>query len=140
MPAQYGMSERRVPVRRRFEVFEIHIVIYALVEASTEDKALSTGKTVFERLVSADPHPGAVFDYFVTFDHKDTTVAGKTRWGNLPTAAAVDSKKEQELLDRGWEATKSEFERNLNQVREALIELSSEEIMRDENLARHAFH
>jgi len=135
------MSERlRLPVRRRFEAFEMHMVIYALIEASTEDEALSTGKAVFERLVGADPHAGAVFDYFVTFDDEDTTVAGKARWGNLPIAAAVDSEKRQELLDRGWEATKAEFERNLDQVREALDELSSEEIMHDENLARHAFH
>jgi len=85
------MSERLLPVRRRFEAFEMHMVIYALIEASTEDEALSTGKAVFERLVGADPHAGAVFDYFVTFDDEDTTVAGKARWGNLPIAAAVDS-------------------------------------------------
>jgi len=98
VPAQYGMSERRVPVRRRFEVFEMHMVIYALVEVSTEDEALSTGKAVFERLVGADPHACAVFDYFVTFDDEDTTVAGKARWGDLPIAAAVDSEKGQDCF------------------------------------------
>ncbi|WP_188880023.1 hypothetical protein [Halarchaeum nitratireducens] len=40
----------------------MHMVIYALVEASTHDDALSTGKSVFDRLVGADPHAGAVFD------------------------------------------------------------------------------
>jgi len=65
----------------------MHMVIYSLVEASTEDEALSTGKTVFDRLVGADPHAGAVFDYHVTFDEEDTSVAGKARWGELPTAA-----------------------------------------------------
>jgi len=39
-----GASEQRLPVRRRFEVFEMHMVIYSLVEASTEDEALSTGR------------------------------------------------------------------------------------------------
>jgi len=88
VPAQQGASEQRLPVRRRFEVFEMHMVIYSLVEASTEDEALSTGKTVFDRrLVGADPHAGAVFDYHVTFDEEDTSVAGKARWGELPTAA-----------------------------------------------------
>ncbi|WP_049894681.1 hypothetical protein [Halogranum rubrum] len=118
----------------------MHMVIYTLVEASTHDDALATGKTVFDRLVGADPHAGAVFDYYVTFDEKDTTVAGKARWGDLPTTAPVDSDDGQDLLNRGWEATKEEFERNLERVKEAIDELSDEEIMRDEDLARHAFH
>ena len=57
----------------------MHIVIYALVEASTHTNALATGKTVFDRLVGADPHTGAVFDYCVTFNEEDTSVAGKAR-------------------------------------------------------------
>jgi len=43
-------------------------------------------------------------------------------------------------FERGWEATEDEFQRNLDRVKEALDELSDEEIMRDEDLARHAFH
>jgi hypothetical protein len=116
------------------------MVIYALVEASTHNDALATGKTVFDRLVGADPHSSAVFDYYVCFDEENTTVAGKARWGDLPAAAPVDSDDGQDLLDQGWEATKEEFERNLERVKEAIDELSDEEIMRDENLSRHAFH
>ena len=104
-----GASEQRLPVRRRFKMFEMHVVIYSLVEASTEDEALSTGKTVLDRLVGADPHAGAVFDYHVTFDEEDASVAGKARWGDLSTAAPVDSDDGQDMLDRGWEATKKEF-------------------------------
>jgi hypothetical protein len=127
-------------VRRRFKVFEMHMVIYALIEASTENEALSTGKTVFDRLVGTEPHACAVFDYYVCFDEEDTSVAGKARWGELPTATPVDSDDGHDLLERGWEATKEEFERNLERVKEAIDELSDEEIMRDEDLARHAFH
>ena len=116
------------------------MVIYALVEAPTENEALATGKTVFDHLVGADPHASAVFNYYVTFDEEDTSVAGKARWGELPTVAPIDSDDGQDLLNRGWEATKEEFERNLDRVKEALDELSDEEIMRDEDLARHAFH
>ncbi|ACM58558.1 hypothetical protein HALDL1_00315 (plasmid) [Halobacterium sp. DL1] len=118
----------------------MHMVIYALVEASTQNDALATGKTVFDRLVGADPHSSAVFDYYVSFDEENTTVAGKARWGDLPAASPVDSDDGQDLLDQGWEATKEEFERNLERVKEAIDELSDEEIMRDENLSRHAFH
>ena len=118
----------------------MYMIIYALVEVSTEDEALAAGKSIFRRLVGAEPHSCTVFDYFVTFDEDDTTVAGKARWGDLPTAAPIDSDDGQDLLERGWEATKEEFERNLDRVKEALDELSDEEIMRDEDLARHAFH
>ncbi|MFC4360198.1 hypothetical protein ACFO0N_19800 [Halobium salinum] len=118
----------------------MHMVIYTLVEASTRDDALATGKSVFDRLVGVDPHAGAVFDYYVTFDDNETTVAGPARWGNLAVAAPVESDEGEELLERGWEATKEEFERNLERVKEAIDELSDEEIMRDEDLARHAFH
>lgn len=118
----------------------MHMVIYALVEASTEEDALSTGRAVFDRLVGAVPHAGAVFDYYVTFDEEDTTVAGKARWGDHPVAAPVESEAGQTLLDRGWEATEEEFQRNLNRVKEGLEALSDEAIMRDEDLVRHAFH
>jgi hypothetical protein len=140
MGAGAGRSTRKRPERRRSKGFEMHMIIYALVEASTHDDALATGKTVFDRLVGSDAHSCAVFDYYVTFDEEDTTVAGKARWGDLPTTAPVDSDDGQDLLDRGWEATKEEFERNLERVKEAIDELSDEAIMRDEDLARHAFH
>jgi len=116
------------------------MVIYALVEASTENEALAAGTGVFNRLVGAVPHAGAVFDYYVRFDEEDTTVAGKARWGELPIAAPLDSAEGQDLLDRGWEATEEEFQRNLDRVKEGLEELNDEEIMRDEDLVRHAFH
>ena len=118
----------------------MHMVIYALVEAPTQHDALVEGKAVFDRLVGANPHGCAVFDYYCTFDEDDTTVAGKARWGDLPTAAPINSEEGGELLDRAWKATKEEFQRNLDRVKEALDELSDEAIMRDEDLARHAFH
>lgn len=118
----------------------MHMVIYALVEASTEDEALSAGRVVFDRLVGAVPNAGAVFDYYVTFNEEGTTVAGKSRWGELPVAAPVDSEDGKELLDSGWEATREEFERHLDRVKVGLEELSDEEIKRDEDLVRHAFH
>ena len=118
----------------------MHMVIYTLVEASTQDDALATGKTVFDRLVGTVPHADAVFDYYVTFDDDETTVAGTVLWGDLPVAAPMESDEGEELLDRGWEATEDEFQRNLDRVKAALDELSDEAIMRDEDLARHAFH
>ena len=103
-----GASEQRLPVRRRFEVFEMHMVIYALLKASTRDDALAIGKMVFDRLVGADPYVSTVLDYHVTFDEDNTFITGKARWGDLPTAVAVDSDDGRDLLDRGWEATKED--------------------------------
>lgn len=40
----------------------MHMVICALVEASTEDEALAAGKTVCDRLVGAEMHSCAVFE------------------------------------------------------------------------------
>ncbi|WP_327051935.1 hypothetical protein [Halomicrococcus gelatinilyticus] len=117
----------------------MHQVIYTLVEASTQEDALVAGKTVFGRLIGAGPHTDAVFDYYVTFDEVRDGV-GKDRWGDLPVAAPVASAEGCELLERGWQATTSEFERHLDRVRDVLDEFSDDEIMRNEDLARHAFH
>ena len=118
----------------------MHMLIYALVDAPDRDSAFATGRITFDRLVGAEPNAAAVFDYYVTFDEQDTTVAGPARWGDLPTVARVDSDDGETLLERAWETTEAEFERNLNRVKEALEEYSDEAIMRDEDLARHAFH
>ncbi|WP_458190772.1 hypothetical protein [Haladaptatus sp. NG-WS-4] len=116
----------------------MHQIIYALVEAPTADDAFASGKAAFDRLVGAGPEDTAVFDYYVTFDDERTTVAGTARWGELPVVAPVDSADGAELLERGWEATKQEFERNLSRVRTAVNEFSTDELMHDKNLARYA--
>lgn len=118
----------------------MQMIIYALVEASTRYEAISNGKTVFDRLVGAYPESSAVFDYYVSFTQEDAGGNGATRWEDLPAAAPVDSDEGQALLDRGWNATREEFQRNLDRVKEALAELDDEAIMRDERLSRHAFH
>ena len=116
----------------------MHQVIYALVEASTEETALACGKAAFDRLVGAGPDNAAIFDYYVMFDDERSSVAGKARWGELPVVAPVDSDNGEKLLERGWEATKQEFERNLERVRTAVTEFSDDEFMHDKDLARHA--
>ncbi|WP_137283743.1 hypothetical protein [Halorussus salinisoli] len=118
----------------------MHQIIYALVEASTQEEALAKAKTSFSRLVGVGPEAGGVFDYYVTFDDDTSMVAGKARWGELPVVALLESQEGAELLKRGWNATKEEFKENLEQVQEAAEEFSIEEFMHDKNLARHACH
>ena len=76
------------------------MLVHALVEAPTQHDALVEIKAVFDRLVGANPHDCAVFNYYCAFDKEDTAVAGKARWANPPTAVPVDSEGGGELLDR----------------------------------------
>jgi cell wall-associated NlpC family hydrolase len=115
------------------------MVIYALVEASSQEEALRAARGVFDRLVGDTPHLRPVFDYYVTFDREDTAFAGQARWGSLPVAAPVASPQGRELVERGWNTTEAAFERHLTEVKEALDEYTDEEIMRDEGFVRHAF-
>jgi hypothetical protein len=113
----------------------MHQVIYAIVGAQTRDDALGIARGCFDRLVGATAESSAEFDYYVTFD-EDVRVAGKARWGELPIVAQLNSTDGRELLAKGWNATKAEFERNLGEVREALDELNDDEIMNDEDFVR----
>jgi hypothetical protein len=116
----------------------MHQIIHAIVDAQSREDALGVARgCVFDRLVGATVESSAKFGYYVTFDENGTRVAGKDRWGELPIAARLNSDEGRELLARGWNATKAEFERNIAEVREALASLSDEEIMNDKDLVRH---
>ena len=116
----------------------MHQIIHAIVDAQTEESALGAARgSVFDRLVGATVESSAEFDYYVTFDEERTRVAGKGRWGELPIAARLSSDEGCELLARGWNATKAEFKRNLQEIREALSSLSDQEVMNDDDFVRH---
>ncbi|GGN25472.1 hypothetical protein GCM10009021_29370 [Halarchaeum nitratireducens] len=118
----------------------MHMLIYALVEASIRDEAPAAGSSAFDRLVGVAPDADSVFDSYVTFDETDVTGVGEGWWGERPAAAPVESGAGEDLLEAGWEATIEAFEQNLVAVREGLDELDDEAIMRDEDLVRHACH
>ncbi|WP_267644005.1 hypothetical protein [Haloarchaeobius amylolyticus] len=118
----------------------MHQLIYALVQASSTEHALANARSVFDTLVGSGPAELAAFDYYVTFDNHDASFAGPARWGDLPVAARASTPAGAELIDRGWRATRDEFERNLTIAKEALAELTTDEIMHDADLVRHAFY
>jgi hypothetical protein len=118
----------------------MHTLIYALVEASTEANALAAARPVFDRLAGRGPYAHTVFDTYVMFDDGPRSDAAFDRWGDFPAAAPVESVVGQGLIERGWRETETEFERNLDRVREILDRHTDEEIMRDEDLSRHAFY
>jgi predicted RNase H-like HicB family nuclease len=118
----------------------MHMLIYAIVEASTSEEALARGKAAFDRLVGAHPDARPVFDYYVTFDEQTSEVAGPARWGQRPAAAPADSTAGRDLIEAGWETTATAFEENLQRVKDALEAYSDAEIRRNEDLTRHAFY
>ena len=128
------------PRRSAGECDSMHQIIYALVDAESEEDALEEATVTVDRLVGARLDERPVFDYYVTFDDEDVAVAGKARWGERPVAARVESHEGARLLKRGGDATVSEFERNLEKVREACEEMTDEEVMRDTDFVRHACH
>lgn len=91
------------------------MVIRAIVYARGKDEALAQAKSsVFDELVR-NQYP---FDYYVTFDEKGTTVAGKARWGELPVAVPADSEEGEELIEGGWKATVKEYRRYWSEIQE----------------------
>jgi hypothetical protein len=117
----------------------MHILVFALVEATTEDEALARGRQVFDRLVGIGPGAVAEFDSYQLFCGESAERAAR-RWGDLPATAPIDSQEGEDLVIRGWKATCDVFKQNIERVREVIEELTIQEIMRDKELARHAFY
>ncbi|WP_435362312.1 hypothetical protein [Haloarchaeobius sp. DFWS5] len=118
----------------------MHQLIYALVQASTDEHALRNAQATFDRLVGASLHETLVFDYYVTFDDHQSSTAGPARWGDLPVAARAHSPAGAELIERGWNHMHKQFDRNLTAVQDALTQYSADEIMADTDLVRHSFY
>lgn len=99
----------------------MHQLIYALVQAADERQALRAANWVFETVVDETD-----FDWYQTFE----TDAPRERWGDeLPVAASVESDQGKEVLGRAWNATATNFERNLRLLEEKLEECSMAELM-----------
>lgn len=107
------------------------MIIYAIVEASTQSQAVERGKNIFNELTGDVFKTNAVFDYSVCFDKEGLKVAGVDRWGNLPVAAHLDSAEGQQLLNRGIEETESRFAENLEEIKQVLRNNDDEEIIED---------
>jgi hypothetical protein len=109
--------------------------IYAIVNAPTRDDALTTArKSVFDRLVGATYDSTRVFDYYKTVDEDRDLFPAIANENEVPPAARLNSDHGQELLARGWNRTRTAFETNLTEAREALAERSNEEIMTDTDI------
>jgi hypothetical protein len=106
----------------------MHMVIRALVYAKTKQEALSKAESIFDNL-SGD---GKSFDYYTMFDDDTSEVSGKGRYGNIPAALKVPTKAAMAMIQEGMDATKREFRRNIDKVRQALATYTDDEIFEEE--------
>lgn len=117
----------------------MHTLIHILVEATDRESALGAGEDALDVLIGDMEEP-AVFDDCRMFSVNQGREDAVDEWGDLPPAVPVGSSEGQDLLDRGWAATKRDFKQNLATVRESLESLTDEEIMNDTNDVRLAFY
>jgi hypothetical protein len=109
--------------------------IYAIISAPTRDDALTRAQeSAFDRLVGATCDSTRKFGYYKTVKEDADLFPTMADGDDLPAAARLSSDPGQKLLARGWNATKTAFENNITEAREALAEQSDEEIMTDTKL------
>ena len=106
----------------------MHMVIRVIVYADEEEEALSEAKSVLDELCG----DGKPFDYYTTFDDKDSPMSGPGRWGPMAPASRADSPEGKHLIDEGMSYTKNEFMENISKVREVLGFFSDEELFNKE--------
>lgn len=114
----------------------MHTIIYAVVDAQTEDDALSAARGAFDRLTGATPGRRRVFDYCLTLDevHADHPV----REEGIPRAARIDGEPGTSLLGAAWAATVKETTDEIARVRAVLDDHDARTIRRNEGRTRQA--
>jgi len=97
-------------------VMKMHMVIRLIVYARTKREALARAREILENvLVGEDGHHP--FDGYALFN-ENVPFYGKNRWGNLSPAVRLMTEEGIKLVDEAWEWQKSEFERNLKELKE----------------------
>lgn len=95
----------------------MHMMIYVIVHAPTQDEALMEAEWVIEDLC-VNPQG---FDWYNTFAEE----RARKRWGGeFPTAAAAASAIGQEWIAEGLKFTQETFRENLQRVRTVLAHTS----------------
>lgn len=113
-------------------------IIYALVDAPTQEIAIEHAETSFDIILESVSRPIECFTTYRLFQG-DNREELYDRWGQYPLAARITSEVGEELLDIAWLETETNFEENLEIVRDLLESTSAEEIMENRYLARNAF-
>lgn len=111
----------------------MHMVIRAIVFATSQDEALEKGKEVFDKLTHGEDG-SAGFDYYTTFDEQGTTVSGEARWGAMPPASPIISKKGRQLMVGGLAANRRDFLRSLAEVKKEIMAKTPRELFEGDSM------
>ena len=107
----------------------MHQIIKIICYANSQEEARARAEKILnENLVGEDGQP---FDYGTFFD-EESSVSGKSRWGNLPPVVLANSKEGKKYIDEGMKATKDSFMGNIKKVRKLIDFYSDEELFEGE--------
>lgn len=113
-------------------------LIYALVDAESEQAALASARVTFDRVVEKCGFPVGCFTEYELFTRPGRERLSE-RWGEMPQAAPAHSERGQALIEEGWRQTRENFAMNLEEVRSILSMYTDEEIMENEDNVRNTF-
>lgn len=113
-------------------------LVYVLVEAQNNGEAERRAKSAMDDIVNAVARSVEAFRDYQMF-HGDDVARLREVWGDLPSAASLDTAEGAEMLEDAWEKTVDVFEENLKAVEEILEMYAPEEIMRNAENARLHF-
>ncbi len=106
-----------------------HQIIKIICYSKNKEEARAKAEEILNNnLVGEDKS----FDYGTFFD-EESSVSGKSRWGNITPVCLADSKKGKQLIKDGMKATKDSFIEHIKIIRK-LIDFYSDEELFDEEL------
>lgn len=115
---------------------QTHTIIYAIVDARSEDDALSAARAAFDRLTGMTPGRKRVFEYCLTLDavHNDHPM----REDGFPQAARIDEEPGRSLLGTAWATTVRQTNDEVERVRAVFESHDARAIRRGEGQTRQA--
>lgn len=106
----------------------MHQVIRIICYAESPEEAREKAKDILEGSLIGEYRP---FDYGTFFD-EESTVSGKSRFGDKPVACLVNSEEGKKLIDEGFRFTKESFIEHLKSVKDTINKYSEEELFEEE--------
>lgn len=108
----------------------MHQIIYVLVRSkdNSQSAALYQAKSALDTIVHERSNG---FDYYTTFDNKDSTVSGKARYGEKPTVTSLDSEEGSEMFEEAKQNQWQHFQDAMDTLRKHVNEDSDYQIYGD---------